>query len=508
MASDDSIIGLGSAAAWKNAVVLFSGAIGRRWASVAAITLVFSGVGIAAAAMLPRTYWSESTLLVTKNSVMPALANPRRPVQMGSEVPIQSAIDAVLSRPSLEGMVRSNDLVQRWSRGRSPVMQLKERAGEWMSGPISGDDKRDALVDLLAQRIVVTTVNDTITVKASWTDRRGAVDIVNSTVAAFLETRRTMEVQAIAETYEILERRAGHERAQVDLRIAAGVGVERATSPSRSPALRAAMESASPSRLLVARSTPGGAAVDARQAKDEGLDALRARVLEVRRNRAELEQRHHDKSAQVEASLAEQRGIQTDRHPSIVAMRRSLDQLRQEPDEVRQSRDEEARVLADYFARGGNPDLSAGMEPAAEPVRDTPAPAPVDIAAPRRADLTPLAVPAMASHEDDSVEFARALYKGSVDSYQELVGRLGDVQLELETAKASFGHRYTVIQPARLPKRANSPNVLLILIGALLAGLLAGVLRAVFSELRALSLLSPAALAGHLSSQGPDAVAV
>ena len=82
-----------------------------------------------------------------------------------------------------------------------------------------------------------------------------------------------------------------------------------------------------------------------------------------------------------------------------------------------------------------------------------------------------------------------------------------DAQIELDTAEVAFRYRYTTVRPARLPRKPDAPNVVLLVAGALVAGLGAGVVRAVFQELRAQALLSPEALAAYLTAPPPSASA-
>jgi len=348
-ADTDSIVGLGSPDAWRRGIALLTGALKRRWISIALIALLFTAVGCAAAALLPRTYAAEARLLVTKNVAMPVLANPRRPVQMGTEVPLQAAVEAVVSRPSIESMVRSNDLLGRWMRDRPTAMRVKDRLAERIRGPVDTNDRIDALVELVQKRLAISVINDVVSVSASWTDRQSAVDLVNSAVDAFLEARRQTDVQVIQDTYALLEAKASEKRARVDASLAAVDGARRAAAPAPrratalSPLPREAL-AGSPSRVS--------------EVEDDGLDALRARILDAQARRAEAEKRHNEKVYALEALLAERLAVQTDRHPDVLAMRRALDELRGEPDALRQAREEESRLLAEYAVRGGRTDAS------------------------------------------------------------------------------------------------------------------------------------------------------
>ena len=475
MASEDSIVNFGSLDAWMRGFALATGAVKRRWASIALFVLLFVAVGAAAAVFLPRSYSTKASLLVKKNYVMPALANPKRSVPTGAESPTQSAAEFVLSRQSLENIVNTNDLLARWDRDRPAVLRLKDRAVELVKGPIPQEDKMDALVDVLAKRISVSVDNEVVTVKAFWSDRVTARDLVNGSVAAFLDTRRKLEVQTIADTYGILKRTADLERARIDSQLATVVDVQRASQRTRA-----------------ARSVPRpAAAAVAETPVNDGLGDLRAAVLAAREARDAAEKRHANKVADVEASLAERRATRTERHPDVVALRLALERVRVEPAELAAARAEETRLLADYSARGGNPSRVAEAGPAAAPAAQAAPPARAE------ADFLPAS---SKEEEDDATVYARSLFKGSLATYQDVIERLRNVEIELATAEASFSYRYTITSPARLPKKADSPNVPLILVGAFVTGLMAGVVRALFRELSARSLLSPAALLAHLSA--------
>ena len=130
-------------------------------------------------------------------------------------------------------------------------------------------------------------------------------------------------------------------------------------------------------------------------------------------------------------------------------------------------------------------------------VNDLPKPVaaePEPVAAAQEIPLTP-----PKDTEDDATTFARSLFKSAMETYQDISERLRNADIELATAEVAFGYRYTVTEPPRLPKKADSPNVVLIVVGALMAGLMGGVVRAFFLELQALALLSPSRLMAHVA---------
>jgi len=485
MQADDTIASLGSLEAWRRAVSLATGALRCRWMSVLALTVLFTAIGAAAAALLPRTYSAESRLLIKKNFVMPALAHPKRAVPLGSEAPAQSAAEFVLNREALQGIADRLRLVDRWDAERAPVLRAKDRLSVWIKGPVPTEEKVDAIVDMLAARLRVQVQDDVLRVRVTWGDRQTVVDIVNAGVETFLEARRRIDVQTIADTSRILATFAERERARMEAHLAAVVDARRAApKPSLGP-----VTASRPREPL------------ARAADSETSIAMRQRAIDARKLRLDLERRHSEQVAQIEARIADRLATRTERHPEIQSLRGALERASEEPTELAEARREEARLVSDYLAQGGTAgsleNLTADGDPAA-------ASAPAgsgDPAAPGRlqdSDVLAALAAADRTDEDDATTYQQSLLKNSIETYQDLQARLANAQIELETAQAAFAYRYSVLNPARRPKEADSPNVALILVGGFMAGLFAGVLTAVFAELRSQALLSPTALGRHL----------
>ncbi len=477
MAERESLAGFGTVDIWGRAVRLLVEALGRRWVSVALIVVLFLSVGAAAASWLPRTYSTQTRLLIKKNYVMPALAHPRRAVPIGSEAPAQSAAELVLSHDSLADIIRANDLVTRWDEERQPLARLKDTVMSWVRGPVSDEDKFEALVDLLARRVSVRVQDEVITIKATWHQPATTHAIATSAVEAFLAERRRIDVQAIADTYEILQRSVESAGTEVEARLAEARDVERRAQfvrPLATPAPKAR-----PLAIAMAAEV------------DPELPALRAAAAEARKTREDLERAHERQIAEFESRARAEQGRRTDRHPDAVAARLALERLRDEPEELGAARAAEARLVAAYAARGGRVEDLLTAEPApSSPVVEYAAP---DADAGEPETLVPALVV-----EEQTATYASDRLEASMARYQDLMARLTDVRLELEVSEAAFPYRYSVTAPARMPKKADSPNVALIIVGALMAGLGVGVTRAVFNELWSRSLLSPKALARHL----------
>ena len=275
---------------------------------------------------------------------------------------------------------------------------------------------------------------------ARWSDGRTAVDIVEGATDAYLRARRRVDIDAIADTYTLLERSV--EAARLD--------VERHVEATRLV-----------SRHRGVRVTPASLVAPPTRVVDEGLRDRRAQLLAAERTAETLAAAHATTVRTLETQLAERLSRATDRHPDVIALRRQLEQARVVPSSVTQA---QADVLAlrDVTDRASDVDTSATAA-VARVVATTSGPA---------------------DDEDENTVYARALMDSAITSYQDLLDRLSNTRIELDTARAAFDYRYTVISGARLPSRPDSPNGMLLIVGALCAGLAAGAGGAILREVR------------------------
>lgn len=475
MTSQPSLLPLGHPAVWMRALSLVGQAVRARWVPAAVLALAFAAAGLGAALALPPTFESRTRLLAQRNTVMPALAHPTRTVPFNADAPTQAASEFILNRQALESIVLGADLLSRWDRERPWALRLKDRAIETVFGPMSEEDRADALVEVLGRRLTVSVNNDVITLNATWWSAGTALDIVNAAKEAFLEARRKVDVQAIDDTGAVLARSVEEHRARLEAQMAL------VTARVSRPPARARLATAAPPVVTTAASRP-----------DLRLNDLRERITVAQQATADAERRHRESVRAAEAALAAARVGRTAQHPDVVSAQRALARLGEEPDALRAARAAES-VAVDEFMRAGGRLEAAPAATASAPVAAVSDPV-----------ATPPAPAAVAGVEDG---YSRALLDNLIAVYQDLLTRQANAQVELETAKAAFRYRYSVIYPARLAKKATGPNRPLILTGALMAGLMAGLLQAVFAELRARSLLSPAALLDHLGARRPEMLA-
>jgi uncharacterized protein involved in exopolysaccharide biosynthesis len=436
---DLSLLPLGSPEFWRTAITVVGTALRRSRVSIVVVTLLFTSAGVIAARITPQSFSTDARLLVRKADLMPALAHPRRSVPSGSDNLTQSAGDFVRDRQALRAIVERYDLVNRWERDRSPLLQFKDDMMTRLRGPVPEADRVEALVDVLGKRILVTVNGEVITVWARWADAATAVDIVEGATDAYLQARRRVDIDSIADTYSLLERSVEAARLEVERHVETTRLVTR-RFPSRTQ-----------SAALVAEPT--------RVATDAQLDG-RAQLLAAERTAETLAAAHATTIRTLEMQMVERVSRATERHPDVIALRRQLEQARVVPESVTKAR-AEADALKQLVDRAALTDT---------PVPTTP-----------RVVTTGLAP---AADEDEATVYARALLDSSITSYQDLLDRLSNTRIELETARAAFDYRYTLISGARMPTRPDSPNGLLMIVGALAVGLAAGSGRAILREVR------------------------
>lgn len=384
--------------------------------------LAFSGaVGLAVLWLwgAPRTYDSEVRILAQRNLVVPALGNPGRAVPREADAPTRNAEQLVLRRDALVELIRATGLLAHWQAHRAPLQVARDAALTWAFGPLSDEERLDALVATLEKRMRVVPEDGVLTIGVRWSDPEMARRIVDQAHGQFLSARRAMEIEPITEALAILERHARELQGGVDeaLETARRAG-ERAPSPA--PARPAGRAPALAPRDLV---------------------LLREAVAEKRRALADQEDTRQRTLASLQAQLAERRAVYAPAHPLVRGTQQAIAALAQEPPELAALRGE-VRALEERYASAGADPATLGRAAAASAV----APAP-----------------------DVGLDYARARLAFGVRKYEELLDRIESARIELASARAAFDTRYAVVKPAQAPRKPVSPGALAIL-GAGLAG--------------------------------------
>jgi uncharacterized protein involved in exopolysaccharide biosynthesis len=71
-----------------------------------------------------------------------------------------------------------------------------------------------------------------------------------------------------------------------------------------------------------------------------------------------------------------------------------------------------------------------------------------------------------------------------MEKYDTLLDRINSARIELDTARAAFKYRYSIVHPPQLPKKPAKPKVPLVLAAGVIAGMVLAVLSAALADLR------------------------
>jgi hypothetical protein len=388
-------------------------------------------------AILPRTYHIETQLLAQKNSLMPALGNPSRTVPSDADAPTRAAHEAVLRRDNLVSLMKQTDLLNRWEATRPRLLKLKDWAIDTF-GPARNEEERlQSMIEYLEKQLWVTTTDDTISIGIDWPDAEQGYRLLDAAQQNFLEQRHQVEVSAIAETISILEGHAQNLKESID---------QAMDDLNRAEAAKSARGKPLTSGPLLARRDP------ATEAQRSQASETRVMLDSKRQAIRELEDFRRRRLAELQVELAQARAVYSDAHPAVVKVLQSIAALQKDSPQLATLRQDERQLISEYekFAR-------------------LPAPPP-GAAAAAAAAATAARKSLPGSPEETNAELARTRLRFAMAKYDSLLERIDSAKIELDTARAAFKYRYSVIRPPLFPKRPTKPNVpLVVALGVVLA---------------------------------------
>ena len=401
--------------------------------------------------VLPKTYHVEAQLLAQRNTVMPALGNPGRTVPVEADTPTRAAAETVLRRDNLLNLMKQTDLLNRWELDRNPALRIKDVVVNAISPP-SEEDRLNAMIGLLEKRLTVTTGDSTVTIAIDWPNAQLGFKLVDTALQNFLEQRHTAEVATIAETITILEGHAANLRDAIDSTME---DLKRARDPA----------------------TKGRAPEAPVLRRDPAQEALKAEAAETRvlldakrRSITELEDFRRRRLAELQTELAQQRAVYADAHPAVAKILQSISALQQDSPQLAALRKDESDLQVEYEKING-----------------------------RRQENTPL--PALRSTDpsrrkpsdgpDLQGEYGRTRLRFAMEKYDGLLERIDSARIELDTARAAFKYRYSVIRPPTLPRRAEKPKIPLLVAAGLMASVGMAFALATLADLRSGKVLEP-----------------
>jgi hypothetical protein len=447
----------------------------------AAVFVSIMGATVASFFVLPKTYHVE-----TKALAQPTSALTVRGDGPSADSLTRAAADTVLREENLRELIRETDLLEYTRDHRAPAQRAKDAVVRMFRRHDESEaDRLDDLVKRLENKLVVWTSDgansaggSTVTIAIDWPDAAMACRLVDAAQRAFLAARYAREVTALSESIEILTKHAAIMKTDVDEAVEAIEHMRPGDAPKG-----AAPAPASPARprvVLAQRpvaphatrpdAAPGPASPEI-QAKQHAID--------------ELEDLRRRQLSELQARLTEARATFTENHPTIVDLKQSIAGLSVESAQVTKLRQEMSALRAAHDAAAAE----AGTETApAPPIAWVPAPSgagtPAAAAPPQLpGDVLRIALD-LREDRDPAMVYARGRLRDAMDKYAALRAQVQASQIDLETAKAAFKYRYTVVTPARLPRSPSVPNIPVVTLVAFVVSILCGFLLTVLLDLR------------------------
>lgn len=434
-------------------IVYFLGSLRRRKLVMAAVFVAVVGAGMGMVSLMPKVYSVEGTLLAQRNQLMASLGNPYRTVPGDADAPTRAASELVRSRENLVSLIKQTNLMDEWDRTRAPILRIKDSVMQALRGPMDEEEKLDALVGVLEQRLWVSTGDGTVTIGINWPDAQGAARLVEAAVQNFLETRHVAEVSTIAETISILEGHASDVRDSIQ---------------NVQSALRKKKELQKETEQRVVREEKRAAPRDPQAAQLEVMLAAKKRAI------ADLEDFRRRRLVELQGQLAEQRAVYAEAHPVIQNLRQSIASLSAESPQVLSLRADERRLQGELDRR------KATLAEAAE-AQKRPATATVKVAS---LSMETPEMPAGLEYDEQWLTLAMNKYNG-------LLERIDAAKIELDTARAAFKYRYSLVRPPQVPRKPVKPNVPKLMVAAVGAGVFLAAMVAFLLDLRSRRILEP-----------------
>lgn len=418
---------------WQSVSFVVQAVKDHKTTAVATFVLVFGAIATIAS-LWPKTYDVDGRLLLQQNQLMASLVNPGRTTRE-VESPARAAREIVLGRDNILGMMKATNLLEEWARTRPLLPRFKDwLLGLFRAAPTE-DERIDALVGLIEDRLQVGTGNEgVVSFVIRWPDPEMAYRLVNEAMNSFVEYRRVSETSAIMESIAILKRSAEALEAQLTETIARTPRRPAARAGTRTPPARAP----GPSPQATVQLSRLKSELDARQQDIGRMAAGRSQQLSEARGR-----------------LTAAQTIYTEDHPTVLALRQTVEQLSRDSPELAAAR-REVRDLQDQYDA-----LSVKVGVATEDAQARALAAGVP-------SLDPFSMVRLGDESDpDSVRLRVEMSQLAMVRERENAARA-----ELASAEAGFKYRYKVTRPPLVPRGPSSPNVVAILLAGAIASLI------------------------------------
>jgi hypothetical protein len=428
------------------------------WRHKLQFLLVWGGIiGFSAGLLfvLPKTYQVKTTLQAQRNQVMASLSNPGR-APIDADAPTRLAAETVQRYDNLLALIQQTELIKDWPLRRAPALKLKDFIWRHVFKPPTLQEQTENFIYYLQNRLWVITGDGTVTIGIEFPDPQLAYRLVDTALQNFLEARHAADVSSIAEAITLLEGRAE----QAHQALASSLQQLQAAREARTPRAgkrvsRSAVESRAPTSL------------------DQEATRLLVTVQSKRRAIADLEEFRRRRITELQTRLQEQRATYSASHPSVLDTEQSLEAVRHESPQLAVLRHELDSLEADLKKTGVS-------DPAAREVgRSTP----VVFQAEHLGSIDPR------EDDDPQIGYLRDQVRFALSTYNSFLDRIEGARLELDSARAAFKYRYTIITPVQRPRGPIKPKPAMVLAASLIAGLALAVLSTTLVDLYSRKLL-------------------
>jgi hypothetical protein len=412
----------------------------------AAIFLLLTAAGIAAAFFVTPMYQASEVLVITRNVLTPTIGQQNGPPP--DYDPMAGVWEAVKGRDALIKLAQQAHLAD---RVRAPSDQ---------GAPLTEEAKQALAVKLLDFRLNIKGDGNTVSFIADWTDAQTAYDVAKGSVLNFLETRKGDEIAKIQETINLLEQSEKDEREGIDQALQDYVKSKTGWSPKPAVvAVNAPGAAPAPAAIVSRPTAPSGAA--------GGPDVDLAKRLDDKKQQIkQTEDEWHRAQTEAAARLNELLLKFTPSHPSVIAQQTQIERLAEEPANLKALKNEERSLIRELESQV-SAKVPAGSGGGGSPGPSIFIPSSTSLGSSGRA---------MSKQDLEVADPASAMalenLQSRVRKFNEFSDQISHFRLQLELARKAFESRYRTFKPAELPGKPRYPIRVILVWGGALLGLL------------------------------------
>ena len=159
----------------------------------------------------PPSYQASGIISARNDVVSSAIANPRRSIPVGNDLPLANARQTILSQSNIDRIIDETGLVDHVDAGESALLKLRRLVLGSVGGTLTQEEQKDQIRHDLRLGLILSIDGgangpDTLTITALWPHAEDAARIVDTAQRNFLQDRRTAALGPIEDAATILQR--------------------------------------------------------------------------------------------------------------------------------------------------------------------------------------------------------------------------------------------------------------------------------------------------------------